>query len=144
MDLCAAALRDELIKHPAISLASTEFVAAERHGLAGCSIAALQDVCDRHPEAAAIVFFCGLPTWVDVSGWLAQHATPKLIVVDLNSAQAKLRYGGYFAHGILAAFISSRRDWDPARPVAEPQTPRDWFNQRYQVYSSQNYESLPE
>lgn len=137
--------RDELKKHSGLKTLATEFVEPDPSRLNFCSPAVLQQVLDRHPEADAFVFFTALPPWGMAWETLRPNPDPKikLIVVDTDQTFHKLNYRGYFINGMLVSLIGPRTDQPPALP-AGVKTPRDSFSQKYQIFTPQNYESLPE
>jgi len=136
----------ELKKHTAINIIATEIVPADGADgpPPGCSRAAFQTLLERHAQADAIVFFMNLPDWERVETTIPQLAKLKIIVVDDHRrGPPKRNYAGYFVNGILAALIGERTA-NEDQPASQPKTPREWFDKFYQVYTPQNYESLPE
>ena len=127
-----------------LSITTTESVLnnAWDSGALTADRAAFKELLDRHANADALVFLVDLPEWGQMVAVLpAQYNGPKIIALDSVRQQMKPRYGGYFTSGMLAALIGPS-----TRPVlqAQPKTPREWFDKFYQVYTPQNYESLPE
>lgn len=138
--------QNELKKHRTVSLAAIEVVPEDPDEMVlgnGCSSAQLQALLVKHATADAIVFLIDLPEW---SRLQARQITPQSnqakIVVALNgTAPTKNAYGGYFANGFLAVLIGARPGPSPATP---PKTSREWFDKYYQVYTPQNFDTLPE
>ena len=106
--------------------------------------AAFRELLDRHATADALVFLVDLPEWGQMVAVLPSQSTgPKIIALDSIRQQMKPRYGGYFTSGMVAALIATR-SVPAAAPVAQPKTPREWFDKFYQIYKPQNFEALPE
>ncbi|MCG3147370.1 MAG: hypothetical protein PCFJNLEI_00809 [Verrucomicrobiae bacterium] len=141
------AFRKELRKHSSISHSATEFVwpdARVNEALPGCSSGAFGELLQRHANATALVFLIGLPSWESVSAIIPQGRSPKFIVMDTPlDALKKSHYRGYFASGLLSALIVPRRE-NSSDHVTNPKTPREWFHNEYQIFTRENYESLPE
>ena len=129
------AFTGELKKHSSISLAKPEN--------ANLGHVPLADMVNRHAQASAIVFFMDPPDSVDLDAVANRQVLPQLVVVANAGLPAKSTYGKYLSSGILTALILQRPVTDPA-PVAQPKTPREWFDKYYQIYTPQNFESLPD
>ena len=134
----------ELKKQSGVTIAATEIVEFDpsEPEVSACPSAAFKAILERHADAGAIVFFIDLPDWSKVAGLIPQPVGPKIIAVDNMGEPHKPRYGGYFTSGFLAVLIGARSA--PAAALAQPKTPREWFDQHYQVYTPQNFETLPE
>ena len=135
-----------LKKHESVSLAATEVVPADPDEMVignSCSGAQLQAILLKHENADAIIFLIGLPEWgiVQARGLAPQPGKAKIIVALTGAVPTKSEYAGYFANGFLAVLIGGRR---APTQVAHPKTPREWFDQYYQVYTPQNFATLPE
>jgi len=138
--------QNELNKRAAVSLAAIEVVPVDPNEMVlgnGCSGAQLQALLLKYATADAIVFLIDLPEWGRLQ---ARRITPQpgkaRIIVALNgSAPTKREYAGYFANGVLSVLIGARPG--PA-PMAKPKTPREWFDRYYQLYTPQNFDTLPE
>ena len=132
----------ELQQHSAIHIIATESVQLDQEsGRQSWPLGAFKEIWERHTDAAAFVFFVDLPGWATVAELSSKAGGPKIIAIDNMGPLTKLHYGGYFTSGILAALIGA-----PTQPVppAQPKTPREWFDQHYQVYTPQNFDTLPE
>lgn len=150
---CWEGFRDELQKHAGIRIAATEFIPTEptQGVIAGqpqvwstCPSAVFKELWGRHADADALVFFIGLPSWNRVSGAITERVTPKILVVHCEQMPRQSDYRGYFTSGILSGLIGPALGKLPAASPRHPQTPREWFDQQYQVYSPQNFDTLPE
>ena len=135
--------QDELKKHSGISVAATEFVPCDRDGMPGIASKAFREVWEHHRKADAIVCFGGLPLWNEGRDLAGPGANPKLIVIDIDTPPKKRRYQDYFSSGMLQLLVGFRTNFSETTPSA-PTTPREWFQSRYQVYTVENYESLPD
>ena len=88
-----------------------------------------------------------------------EYKGPKIIAKDNLRQRMKPRYSGYFAKGMLAALICFPNQTvapgtvppgtpppkpapAPSRPVSQPQAPRDWFDQSYQIVTPKTYEAV--
>jgi hypothetical protein len=104
---------------------------------------------ERHAQAAAIVFFISLPQWPGDSV-IPPHLSAKIIAVDQQNVgmageSMRRRYSGYFSSGIMSALILPKfRSVPASTSPMNPQTPREWFDQFYSVYTEQNADRLPE
>jgi len=85
-----------------------------------------------------IVFFVGLPVWEDKNPLTLPRVAPKIIAVHNIATPVKQ----YFTSTIATALITSRIVPD-ANAIGEPKTPHQWFNRYFQVFTAQNYQSLP-
>ena len=99
---------------------------------------------ERYADAEVIVFFVSLPNWLWVKQNLLipQRMPKRVIVVDLTPTNMGL-YQDYFTYGFLSKLVAPRRVPFPGQSV-EPKTPRDWFNQNFQVFTPQDIEALPD
>ena len=132
----------DLQKH-SLSITATEsvIVNAWNSGSLAADRAAFKELLERHANVDVLVFLVDLPDWGQMAEVLSQSRSPKIIAIDNLRQQMKPRYDGYFSSGILAALIG------PATgpvPLSQPKTPREWFDRYYQVYTPQNFESLPD
>jgi hypothetical protein len=144
-DYCLEAFQRGLKQYGNISIVATEVVRPEpgEAPWISCPVTAFGDLLTRYSQTDAIIFLVNLPQWARVSELIPASLTAKIIAVDnAQSMQysAKVRYSGYFANGFLSILISRKRI-DPGQTGA-PQTPREWFDRQYQVYTPQNYEEL--
>jgi hypothetical protein len=135
----------EMKKHSAIHLEPAEVIEHDPHEdqAIGCPTVAFEGLLQRHPDADAFVFFIDLPLWGRVSSSIPTSATVKLIAVDTMGVPNKRHYDGYFSTGILAALIGASVQ-PPAAGLANPTTPAEWFAKFKEVYTPQNYSSLPD
>jgi len=134
----------ELKKHPGISLGATKTVELDLNDTStGCSSKDFKKLMEEYSDVDAIVFFISLPDWK----WLQQHQLipqrlpPHVIVVDTGALPAQGHYSEYFANSFVSELIAERRSPAPALP-AKPKTPREWFDQYFQVFTPENYELL--
>ncbi|MCG3147366.1 MAG: hypothetical protein PCFJNLEI_00805 [Verrucomicrobiae bacterium] len=138
------AFRAEFKKHAGITLTIQMLPPDQGEGVPGCSSVAFKEILEQHSQASAIVFFMSLPDW----RWLqtkvvVPHISAKVIVLAEAPPFPKSHYTGYFTSGILSGLITQRRGGAPNH-VPKPKTPREWFHNEYQIFTPQNYESLPE
>ena len=103
--------------------------------------AAFKGLLEQYRKTDVLILFVDLPEWGRVAQALADYSGPTILAVDHQAERLKPHYGGYFSSGILAALIGPS-----TRPVpqVQPKTPREWFDRNYQVYTPQNFETLPE
>ena len=139
------AFQDEIKKHTAITIEAVEIVESDPTEplISGCPSGAFKAIVERHAGVAAIIFFIDLPEWTKVAALIARPVGPKIIAVDNVGVPTQARYVGYFSSGILSALLAVQ----PAlggTAATQPQSPREWFDQHYRVYTPQNYESLLE
>lgn len=140
------AFQVELKKHTGISLVTTEVVQpGQGDGMPGCPVTVFKDLLVKHANVDAIVFFMSLPDWrwLQNRGSIPEQLIPKIFVRDDASVSPKNHYGGYFARGLLAMLVMRRLEANPQQ-ISKPTTTREWFENEYQIFTSQNYEALPE
>ena len=130
------AFTGELKKHAAIQLAEPEVATLDSH-------LPLVEIIDRHPQASTLVFFMDPPDLRDWNAMANRATVPKIVAVGNPDLPAKGHYAQAFNKGILAALIFPRPTAAGA-PAQPPKTSREWFDQYYQVYTPQNFETLPE
>ena len=128
------AFTGELKKHTSFQLAEPEIATLDSH-------LSLVEIIDRHPQASVLVFFMDPPDLRDWNAVANRTAVPKIVAVGNPDLPAKGHYVQAFNKGILAALIFPRPTVAPSVP---PKTSREWFDQYYQVYTPQNFETLPE
>ena len=135
----------EIKKHSGITIAAIEIVEPDPNEpmISACPSAAFKAIVEHHTDSAAIIFFIDLPEWAKVAALIPRPVGPKIIAVDNVAVPTMARYSGYFSSGILTALIAAQPS-PASAPAAQPKTPREWFDKYYQVYTPQNYESLPE
>jgi len=94
-------------------------------------------IVNKNTNAAAIVSFVGAPHLTDDE--IAQlNIKPKLIAETRSAAKLK----PLFEKQVLHSAIVARFEF-PTPLKGKPRTPRDWFNQRFQVVTAANADSLP-
>ena len=126
----------ELKKHAAVQLAEPEIAIPGSHLLLG-------EILDRHPQASVLVFFVDPPDLRDWNSIANRTTVPKIVALGNPDLTARGHYAQAFNQGILAALIFPRLAADVAQ-AAPPKTPREWFDRYYQVYTPQNFATLPE
>lgn len=142
------AFQGELKKHSGITMAATETIVPDPNDpqadTAACSLAAFASVLERHAQADAIVFFVGLPGWhwLEERNLVPRSIGSKIIVLGSTSIGAKQHYEPYFLKEIVSVLVI--RWASSPSSTAKPRTPREWFDQEYQILTPQNYQSLPE
>lgn len=140
------AFQKELTRHPGITISDKKTVDADPNEIrAWCPADSFEDILTRNAKADAIVFFVGLADWslLAARGRTPQAVSAKVIVGENFGTPSKNEYGGYFSSGVLAILIAGRIG--PGGPDgAKPRSPREWFDRYYQIYTRENYESLPE
>ena len=137
-------LREELKRYPGIRIAALEIVKPEPEGgMPGCPAAAFLQILNRHTDASAILFLTDLPDWLTVRAGIPQHLAPKVLALDTMGQLTQRHYARYFTMGTLTELIGSNLK-SSSTPITQPKTPREWFDQHYQVYTPQNFDTLPE
>ncbi len=138
--------RKELQKHSAITLAATETIAYDpadpQSDMTACPISSFQSILGKHKDVDAIVFFVGLPAWhwVEEKNALPPGVTAKVIILANLSGSTKPHYEEYLKKGVISSLIIR---CGGTRPVPNPKSAREWFDSEYQIFTPQNYESLP-
>ncbi|MCG3147859.1 MAG: hypothetical protein PCFJNLEI_01300 [Verrucomicrobiae bacterium] len=137
------ALEDELKKHN-LSLTVVECpLNAWETGSLQDDRAAFNQVLEQNAGADVLIFLTDLLEWGRAQEALPQQGIPKIIAVDNLKQRTKIRYSGFFNRGVLVALIGARSE--PRSAVtAKPQTPREWFDLHYRVYTAADSEALPE
>lgn len=138
------AFRDELKRHSGVTIIATETVTPQPEmGMPGCPGPAFVQILNQYRAAAAIVFLTDLPDWFAVSDSVPQDISAKIIALDTMGRLSQSHYRGYFDRGLLTLLIGGRSR--PATGASSlPQTPREWFNKYFQVYTLQNLDEIPE
>jgi hypothetical protein len=94
-------------------------------------------IVNKNTNAAAIVSFVGAPRLADDE--MAQlNARPRLIAEARSPSKLK----PLFDKQVLQAAIVARFEF-PTPVKGKPRTPREWFDQRFQVVTAANANSLP-
>ncbi len=94
-------------------------------------------IVNKHLDAAGIVSFVGAPRMTEEDVTQLQ-GKPKLIA-ESRSAQ-KLK--PLFDKGMMEVVVVARFQF-PTPIKGKPRTPRDWFDQRFQIVTVANASSLP-
>jgi len=142
-DIQWEAFKKEIKKHNTVTLADPVIV-KPYNGMEkeGAFRACIDKVVEENAKADALVLFVGLPmVWDDNNLMTLPSVGPKIIAVDGNNSPSKAKK--YFINSIVTVLIMSRRTADP-NAMDNPQTPRQWFDREYQVFTKENYESLPD
>jgi len=140
------AFQATLKKYPGIVLLKPEVDPPNTDGLVGCSSVAFNDILQRNPETDAIIFWMPLPPWVfyqNRAGMPTKPVTAAIIVVETQPIFSKRPYGGYFAAGLLSELVVPRSE-RAADAIPSPKKSKDRFHNEFQIFTPQNYESLPE
>ena len=129
----------EIKKHSGVILAEPVIVKLDAMaGEATITRSDFDNLVARHGSASALVLLVGLPVWDANQPLTLPHSAPKIIAVHFTPLSAK----PYFIHSIATTLITPRLV--PATAGAgETLTPRQWFDQNFQIFTAQNYESLP-
>lgn len=134
---------EELKKRGSFTIVATEIVAPDpAEGMPGCSSDRFVEIVRRHAEVDAIIFFIDLPEWLRVNWQVPQHSA-KILAVDTQGSQLRARYHGYLSSGTASVVIGSNGAGDTGRPE-KPQTPREWFDRFFQVYTPKSMDTLPD
>lgn len=140
------AFQRELKKHSRINLSVTKSVEIDPNDDShGCPSPEYKKLMEEYADVEAIVFFVSLPDWkwLQQHQWIPQRLPPHVIVVDTGPLPAQGHYAGYFANGFLSVLIAERVGAASVRP-ASPKTSREWFDQYFQVFTPQNYQTMAE
>ena len=136
----------ELKKHHGLTLSATKCVEVDLNDTStGCPSVAFKQYMEEYADADALVFFISLPDWkwLQQHQLIPQHLPPHVIVVDTGTLPAQGHYSDYFANGFVSELIAARHSLPPAA-AANPRQPREWFDQYFQVFTPENYETLAE
>jgi hypothetical protein len=93
---------------------------------------------NQYSQATAIVSLVGLPNLDPQHPLLLDRKSPKIIAIHQSMTPAK----DYFTQSIATVLITTRGT-PAANPQSVPQTPQEWFDKYYEVYTAKNYESIP-
>ena len=132
------AFKAALQQHPQIQIVETEIANTEPPIEYGLTRTRLDKILTAHPELDGVVSFYGIAQWDPRAPFELPRNDLKIIAVQNGSFAIK----PYFAKGSLAVAIVRREI--PAPNSAMPRTPADWFTQNYQVFTVENYQSLPD
>ena len=126
----------ELKKHRALRLVTTETISNETFADSGEVRIQFDNIIRKYPNIHAIVFLCGMPSWDPGRPFELPPNGPKIISVENEPAPL---IQPYFANGSLAVAIVPRLviDDNPVPPV----TSAAWFSRQYQIYTPENYRS---
>ena len=126
----------ELAKHPGVHLLGREIVGLAVLAESGLTSSQADDILKKYDGVDVLVSFCGIPSWNPANPAARPRNLPKIVAVESSSAQIK----DYLASGIVAAVITPRVP--PRATPAKPQTPAEWFDRSFQLYTTANYQSL--
>jgi len=128
----------ELKKHPGVHLLGTEIVDLPTLVEFGLTRIQAADILKKYPTINVLVSFCGIPPWNQAELSALPRPAPKIVAVAGRDVPIK----EYLASGIAAVVIAPRI---PLRTTAtQPRSPAEWFDRSFQVYTTENYQSLPE
>ena len=74
---------------------------------------------------------------------IPEAVTAKILVLGDAPVSPKNHYEGYFSRRLVSVLITRRRE-NGSDQIAKPKTPREKFHNEYQVFTAQNFESLPQ
>ena len=131
----------ELKKHAGVKLAEPIIVKIDEAttGEPGISRADFENLVGKNASAGALVFFVGLPPWEANNPLTLPTGAPKIIAVHNSPQPTK----PYFANSIATLLITPRQTPEE-KVMGEPKTPRQGFNRYFQVFTTQNYQTLPD
>jgi len=133
------AFRDELRQYHSIELAVTEVISsAELTPEGAMSDARFTELLNKHSELTALVLLVGLPVWE--SGKKADLPSVRPNIIAVTGQRMFLK--SYFTSALVSVLIVPRLSG--LNPQLEPKTPREWFDMLYQIYTTQNFASLPD
>ena len=133
------AFAKETKRHSGVKLADPVIVKLAESGMGepGISRADFDNLVKKNSTAGALVFFVGLPPWDAANPLTLPPGSPKIIAVHNSPQPAK----PYFANSITAVIITARQTPE-TQATGEPKTPRQAFDRYFQVFTTQNYQSL--
>ena len=128
-----------LKKHSGVKMAAPIVVKIDEAatGEPGISRADFENLVRNNASAGALVFFVGLPAWEANNPLTLPTGAPKIIAVHNSPQPAK----PYFANSIATLLITSRQSPEE-KATGEPKTPRQAFDRYFQVFTTQNYQTL--
>ena len=131
----------EIKKHGGVTLGNPVIIKLEETtGEPALARADFDNLVEKNSTAGALVFFVGLPLWDATKPLtLPSGGAPKIIAVH-NAPQPVKKY---FTSSIATLLITSRQSPDD-KATGEPKTPRQWFDKYFQVFTAENYQSLPD
>jgi len=127
----------EIERHLSIRVVATVVVNSEPPMEYGLTRARLDSILEQQPEIDGVVSLYGIAEWDPRRPFELPRKSFKIIAVQPNPGPIK----PYFANGVLAVAIVRREI--PATNSATPRTPAGWFARSYQVFTTENYQSLP-
>jgi len=134
------AFRDELKQHRSIELATTEVISSEEITPEwAISAERFEELLKAHSDLKGMVFFVGLPLWDTKKPFGLPPASPKIIATPGPRRPLK----PYFTSGAVSVLIVPRFSGS-INPKLKPKTSREWFDMLYEVYTTQNSDSLPD
>ncbi len=128
----------ELKRHPGVHLLGTEIVDLPTLAEFGLTQIQAADILNKYPTINVLVSFCGIPPWNQAELSALPRPAPKIVAVAGGDVPIK----GYLASGIAAVVIAPRIP--PRTTATQPRSPAEWFDRSFQVYTPENYQSLPE
>jgi len=132
--------RSTLKKHSGVEIAATEVVVPdETMATSGLTVQQFDDLLKKHSSVSALVIFVGLPGLDEQPTLQVPDRHPKLIAIQTSSSPAK----PYFERGIAEVLILPRINLAETN-TANPTTPRGWFDKYFEVFTTKNYQSIPE
>ena len=127
-------------KHSGVTLAAPVIVKLdESMGEPGISRADFDKIIEKNANAAVIVLLVGMPMLDAKHPLTLPHTAPKIVAVHNTSMPAKQ----YLANSIVTVLITSRMTPEE-NAAAVPKTPRQWFDKYFQIFTDQNYQSMPD
>ena len=131
-----------LQKHSGVNMAAPIVVKLDEvmgMGEPGISRADFENLIQKNASAGALVFFVGLPAWDANHPLTLPSGAPKIIALHNSPMPIK----PYFVNSIATLLITSRQTPEE-KVTGEPKTPRQSFNRYFQVFTAQNYQTLPD
>ena len=135
------AFRGVLKKHPKIQITATEVIRSDtnKHTMVdNLSSKMFNELVEKHTQADGLVLFTGLPTLESQPPIQLPVPHPQIIAVQTSEPLTK----SYFDRKIVNVAVSSSSEQVPTGSAANPQTPREWFDRFFQVFTIENYATL--
>ena len=127
-----------LAGHAGLSLLATESVETERPGTMGAGgldPAEFQAILTRAAGAKVVVSLAGFPEFPADAPLVAEGR--KIVVVGSGSPQLKALLSAEVVQVVIVPRLK------PATTTEKPQTAREWFKLRYEVFTPANVGALP-
>ena len=125
----------EMERYQSILVVTTVVVNSEPPMEYGLTRTRLDSILEQQPEIDGVVSLYGIAEWDPRHPFELPRADLKIVAVQ----RVPYEIEPYFVKGSLAAAIVPRSMPNPDR--AKPQTPSEWFERYYQVYTVENYRS---